>query len=58
MQTADANWRLPAGKTPPPLDASLVAKIYAEELGGGTRVPATQRTSVLEISQVRNRCSS
>jgi hypothetical protein len=53
MQAADANWRLPEGAAKPPLDDALVAKIYAEELGGGARAPSTQRASVLEISQVR-----
>jgi hypothetical protein len=49
---ADANWRLSEGKPRPALDNALVEKVYAEELGGGARLPTAQRASVLEISQV------
>ena len=50
-KTAERAWRRGEGEPIGAWDESLVAKIYADELGGGGRAPSPQRVQLLEISQ-------
>lgn len=50
---ADETWSLRAKSTgaAPAFDPALVARIYSEELGGGSSAPFPRRVALLELSQ-------